>query len=98
MKLYLKQLVIIFLACDKDDDGGISIPKYWKNGEETALSDGVLSTSDMSLFVLDNDVYVLGNAYSGNSITPKIWKNAIEEPLINNIESTIVTDLYVIKK
>ena len=71
-----------------------TIGKTWENGVETVLSDGVLSSLDTSLFVLDNTVYVLANTYSGNSVTPKIWKNGIEEPLISSTESTFISDIY----
>jgi hypothetical protein len=53
------------------DGPGIHIAKYWKNGEEIKLTDGVNWSISNSIQVNGNDVYILG--IDGNA--SKYWKN-----------------------
>ncbi|MCE7862726.1 MAG: hypothetical protein DYG99_04200 [Bacteroidetes bacterium CHB5] len=60
-----------------ENEQGINVAKYWKNGTAVNLSDGTLDEHASSIFISDQgDVYVSG--YQGNintGIQAKYWKN-----------------------
>jgi hypothetical protein len=72
------------------------VAKLWKNGVVQDLSDGNKHTFPLSVFVANNDVYVVGFEYSKNlffEISPgvsinarvaKLWKNGIVQNLSKN--------------
>ncbi len=70
---------------------GSSIPKLWKNGAVTNLSNN--SGNANSVFVLGTDVYVAGRA--NNAV---VWKNGVATNLANGNEAYSVfvygTDVY----
>jgi hypothetical protein len=60
-----------------DLSGSKPIAKYWKNGTETALGDGIRTSKANGIAVKGNDVYVTGELQGANNITDfaVVWKN-----------------------
>lgn len=60
-----------------ENEQGINVAKYWKNGTAVTLSDGTLDEHASDIFISDqSDVFVSG--YQGNintGIQAKYWKN-----------------------
>lgn len=62
-----------------ENEQGINVAKYWKNGTAVSLSDGTVDEHTSSVYVTGaGDVYVSG--YKGNintGIQAKYWKNGV---------------------
>jgi hypothetical protein len=60
-----------------DVSGSKAIAKYWKNGTETVLGDGIRNCKANGIAVKGTDVYVTGELQGANSISDfaVVWKN-----------------------
>ena len=68
--------------------------KLWKNGTEQNLS-GISQAN--SIFVSDNDVYVVGLENNYPNYTAKLWRNNILQNLTDNTESS-ANSVFVVKR
>jgi len=84
-------LLSILSSCSNVDDtstvkdfyfvgGEGNVPKYWKNGVATSLTDGKNYADAAAITVVGNDVYVAGYEYSSPSVA-KYWKNGVATAL-----------------
>ncbi|HEY5747864.1 MAG TPA: IPT/TIG domain-containing protein [Chryseolinea sp.] len=68
------------------DPGRPPVAKYWKNGTEVKLTDGSKSAYANSIFVWENDVYVLGDEENpGGAKILKYWKNGTSVNLTDGL-------------
>jgi hypothetical protein len=58
--------------------GSGAVGKYWKNGQEVALTDGSSYGYMWGIALLNGDVYVCGAEFIDSWPTAKYWKNAPE--------------------
>ncbi len=57
---------------------GIKTAKMWKNGVVTSLTDGMNNSSANSIYVTNNNAYVVGNeTILGQGGQAKLWKNGV---------------------
>ena len=73
----------IFVAGYTLNDNGKNAIVYWKNGQETQLTDGSQDAFPSDIVVVDNNVYVTGEEFTGisNNSIAKYWKNGIATSL-----------------
>jgi hypothetical protein len=83
-------------------EGGVpvkAVAKYWKNGNEVALSNGTEQEWATDVAVSGSDVYVSGYdaGVNGSSIRAKYWKNGNEVILAENtdVNASGATDVIV---
>ncbi len=64
-------------------NGSHYIAKYWKNGVETRLSNGMEDVKANAISVSGNDVFIAGDYNDPNTYynLPKLWKNGTEIPM-----------------
>ncbi|MBK8353013.1 MAG: hypothetical protein IPL21_15515 [Saprospirales bacterium] len=67
----------VYIAGYQYNDNGHAVAKYWKNGIAVTLSDGTHDELAISIFVVGNDVYVLGVSYESTKLIVKYWKNGV---------------------
>lgn len=66
-------------TCGYGFNGIKTVAKFWKNGAETLLTNGVYNAQAVSIDVIDSDVYVAGFETDKSGIeVAKYWKNGIE--------------------
>lgn len=53
------------------------VAKLWKDGVAKNLTDGTHNAEALSVFVSDNDVYVVGFESNGSHEVAKLWKNNV---------------------
>jgi hypothetical protein len=73
-----------------------TLPTYWKNGEFTYITNGVLDATVNSIKVIGNDVYIGG--YGRNSegiITAKYWKNGVSNQVKDLTTKTKSNDILI---
>ena len=76
-----KDNVIVYVAgYEKNDNKRIAI--IWINGKAENLSDSLTSTVANSIYVSNNNVYVVGRAIEGQ-YTAKLWINGVGKSLSN---------------
>lgn len=76
---------------------------YWKNGVRTELTDGSTWASATRIFVVNNDVYVLGrqNTAAGDQ-EARLWKNGVAQNFLPDLSLYVIdieitaTDIHVI--
>ncbi|MGN6395545.1 MAG: hypothetical protein ACTHMI_08265 [Mucilaginibacter sp.] len=63
----------------------------WKNGKPTILTNGLPDSRSIAsaIAIKDNDIYIVGSTYSGNTKVACYWKNGVFVKLSNG------TDTYV---
>jgi hypothetical protein len=71
---------IIYVAGFNKNEDGRAVAKLWTDGTGTDLTDGSVNSYAVSVFVLDGDVYVVGNE---NTQKIMYWKNDAQNTLVN---------------
>ena len=66
----------------EDVNGGNTIAKLWKNGVEQSLTDGTNPASASSVYVYNNDVYVVGHEINFGI---RLWKNGVVQNFENGM-------------
>ncbi|PIE78458.1 MAG: hypothetical protein CSA15_07695, partial [Candidatus Delongbacteria bacterium] len=66
-----------------EHNGTRNVAKYWKNGEEIALTDGSQNAYAYDITIDNGNVYVVGNESNGTNNVAKYWKNGTEVTLTN---------------
>lgn len=90
----------IYIAGYEYNNNGIKQAKYWKNGTAVSLSNSQFETNANDIFVVNNDVYVVGNESDGNISKATVWKNGTPTYLAQNnssAEAIVISngDVYV---
>ena len=65
----------VYVAGYENNSAGRSVVKYWKNGNETILTDGSRNAIATDIAVIGDDVYVIGVESNGSVNVAKYWKN-----------------------
>lgn len=60
---------------------GVQVATLWRNGEPSALSDGVKSACALALAVAGPDVYAAGYVVEGGTWVAAFWKNGVQGAL-----------------
>lgn len=81
----------IYICGYERNFNNILVAKYWVNGIETILGNGLQDTKAFSITATDKDVYVAGAEFNGNEWKAKIWKNGVGANLLNGTEAHSVT-------
>jgi len=69
-----------FYICGREIVNGVSVAKYWKNGVEFNLSDGIQNCSAARIAVEGNDVYIAGyEELKKDFNVPVYWKNGVKQ-------------------
>ncbi|MDR1552039.1 MAG: hypothetical protein LBS69_01065 [Prevotellaceae bacterium] len=86
-----------------NDYGNIKVAKVWKNEVVQNLTDGSKSAECSSVFVTNNDVYIVGyeskdksDYFVGDSIVAKLWKNGIEQSLSDGTDKAWAKSVYIL--
>jgi hypothetical protein len=76
---------------------GVTVAKYWKNGEEVFLTDSISGrdAGTSSIFVAGNDIYVGGHQWDNSWAKSKYWKNGMPVSLSNGMSSSWVNSIAV---
>jgi hypothetical protein len=59
-----------------EDKNTVPVAKYWKNGDEVALTDGALGAKLYTIAVDQNNVYTAGYESNGQHVVAKNWINS----------------------
>jgi hypothetical protein len=83
----------VYVAGWEGDDygrvgGSGATAKYWKNGQEVALTNGTTYAYPWSIAIFGSDVYVAGTEFSGSHSAAMYWKNGQAMPV------TVATDAF----
>jgi len=83
---------------NKDDKGNNKdIAKLWKNGIAQNLTDGTNNASAASVFVSNNDVYVVGYESSiDHKRIAKLWKNGKAQNLTDGTNDAYANSVFVL--
>lgn len=81
-------------------EGGVPtkpVAKYWKNGNEVALSDGTLEDWAYDVAATSSDVYAVGydDHVNGATLRAKYWKNGNAVVLGDGINASGTTDVVI---
>jgi hypothetical protein len=76
---------------------GLWVATVWKNGLATSLSDGINGHGYAnSVFVLGNDVYVVGESPNSKAIfVIKLWKNGVSKDITTGLNNAFATSVFV---
>jgi hypothetical protein len=93
----------VYVAGYSENNIGINIPCYWKNGERTDLSmvDAAIDgSSARSIVVADGVVYISGETYkAGPTRVPCYWKNGVRQDIATLSQNTNIRvdgkDVYI---
>ena len=69
--------------------------KYWKNGDETILTNNSSFNQVLNMEVLNGDVYIAGSEQNGTSSVAKLWKNGAATVISNPTLPTFVNGLDI---
>jgi hypothetical protein len=76
-------------------NGSHTAAVYWKNGNQTDLTDGARQASANSIFVSGTDVYVAGYESNGTIDIAQYWKNGSPVTLAGGPYSSFATSIVV---
>lgn len=66
-----------------------TLPAYWKNGEATYITDGIVGATLNSIKVVGNDIYIGGFGLNNEGIvTAKFWKNGVANQVKDLVTKT----------
>lgn len=72
--------------------------RYWKNGVETILTNGLSNNFVSDMVVVNGDVHITGSENNGSKNVVKYWKNGLKTNLTSGITSSSPFDMKVIEK
>ena len=98
----LSVLILVFCSCKKQVDTTTApniylagrqglFAKYWVNGQEKVLNNGITAAIVNSIFVAGKDVYATGN----DGDTAKMWKNGIAYNLTDGKMASEANSIFV---
>ena len=72
-----------------------TMAKYWKNGQETCLTDSNSVAGAYGITVVGQDVYVVGWKLENGTMVAKYWKNSEEFNLNDNNEWSVAQSIAI---
>jgi uncharacterized protein (TIGR03437 family) len=85
----------VFVAGYVGDAGGYSRATYWKNGVPVTLSGTGQNTSVNDIFVVNDDVYVVGYRHIGAFTVARWWKNGVEMKVSDDARFSLAESIFV---
>jgi hypothetical protein len=92
----------VYAAGFEENDAGLSIAKYWKDGQSVLLGQGINGSFATSIAVSGENVYVAGVEGNGTNDVAKYWRNGIPVELTDGTQRGYAkaitvsgTDVYV---
>jgi len=80
-----------------DEVGMKHVAKLWKNGKDIHLENSELYSDAKSVFVNNNDVYIVGSIILDNEYVATIWKNGKIQKLTNGKTAAHTSSLFIDK-
>lgn len=74
-----------------------SVAKYWKNGQEIALTNGSRYAYTSTIALFGSDVYVVGTEHNGMRPDIKYWKNG-QAMSVNGTDASWATSMLVVQR
>lgn len=71
------------------------VAKLWKNGVGQDLTDGTSDAYAKSVYVLENNVYVVGHERYGSTNIAKLWINGVAQDLTDGTSDANAKSIYV---
>lgn len=78
-----------------ETDDATSRAVVWKNGEPIHIGNGNFITRLEDIFVLNNDIHVVGYENHNPGIVSKYWKNGVETVLSQTTSTTYAKSIHV---
>ena len=85
----------VFVAGYVGDAAGHSRATYWKNGVPVTLSGPGQHTDATDIFVVNDDVYVVGYRNTGVFTVARWWKNGVETKVSNDARFSSAESIFV---
>ena len=85
----------IFVAGYVGDAGGHSRATYWKNGVPVTLAGAGQHTDATDIFVVNEDVYVVGYRNTGVFTVARWWKNGVEMKVSDDVRFSSAESIFV---
>ncbi len=88
---------IYIIGDEHDEPNNRVIPKIWKNGVSTALTEVPNNSNSMTskIMIVNSDIYIAGNIWGGDRFTPGYWKNSIFNPVTDGSAVATCSDIFV---